>query len=104
MTKGYWVGLVDVSDLETYKAYVRENAIAFKKYDARFLIRGGKVEKVEGAPRSRVVVIEFPSCQTALECYRSPEYQKAKALRDNVSTADLVVVEGYDGLQPGQGS
>ena len=104
MTKGYWVGLVDVSDPEAYKAYVRENAIAFKKYGARFLTRGGKVEKVEGAPRSRVVVIEFPDYQTALDCYRSPEYQRAKALRENVSTADLVVVEGYEGLQPGQAS
>lgn len=102
MTKGYWVGLVDVSDPEAYKAYVRENAVAFKKYGASFLTRGGRVEKVEGAPRSRVVVIEFPDYQTALECYRSAEYQKAKALREPVSVADLVIVEGCDGLQPGQ--
>ena len=102
MTKGYWVGLVDVSDPEAYKAYVRENAVAFKKYGARFLTRGGKVEKVEGASRSRVVVIEFPNYQTALDCYLSFEYQKAKALRDPVSAADLVIVEGYDGLQPSQ--
>jgi uncharacterized protein (DUF1330 family) len=47
-------------------------------------------------------VIEFPDYQTALDCYRSPEYQKAKALQDNVSVADLVVVEGYEGLQPNQ--
>jgi uncharacterized protein (DUF1330 family) len=53
------------------------------------------------APRSRVVVIEFPDDQTALDCYQSPEYRKAKPLRDSVSTGDLVV-EGYDGLQPGQ--
>jgi uncharacterized protein (DUF1330 family) len=96
MTKGYWIGLVDVHDPEVYKAYV-----AFKKYGARFLTRGGAAEKVEGSPRSRVV-IEFPDYQTALDCYRSPEYQKAKAIRDNVSVADLVVVEGYEGLQPNQ--
>jgi uncharacterized protein (DUF1330 family) len=102
MLKGYWVGLVDVSDPEAYKAYVRENAVAFKKFGARFLTRGGKVEKVEGQPRSRVVVIEFADYQTALDCYRSPEYQKAKALRDNVSLADLAIVEGYDGPQPDQ--
>jgi uncharacterized protein (DUF1330 family) len=30
MTKGYWIGLVDVRDPEAYKAYVRENAVAFK--------------------------------------------------------------------------
>jgi uncharacterized protein (DUF1330 family) len=102
MTKGYWIGLVDVRDPGAYKAYVRENAVAFKKYGARFLTRGGAAEKLEGSPRSRVVVIEFLDYQTALDCYRSPEYQKAKALRDNVSVADLVVVEGYEGLQPNQ--
>ncbi|WP_076860169.1 DUF1330 domain-containing protein [Bradyrhizobium mercantei] len=102
MAKGYWVSMVDVQDPETYKAYVRENAIALEKYGARFLIRGGSAEKVEGVPRSRIVVIEFPDYQAALDCYRSPEYQVAKALRTPVSIADLVVVEGYDGLQPGQ--
>jgi uncharacterized protein (DUF1330 family) len=29
------------------------------------------------------------------------EYQAALKLREPVSTADLVIVEGYDGPQPG---
>jgi uncharacterized protein (DUF1330 family) len=37
------------------------NAKAFAKYGGRFLARGGKVEPKEGKPRSRVVVVEFPS-------------------------------------------
>jgi uncharacterized protein (DUF1330 family) len=41
------------------------------------------------------VVIEFPSYAAALACYDSPAYQAAKALRDPVSTGDLVIVEGY---------
>ncbi|RJT41444.1 DUF1330 domain-containing protein [Mesorhizobium waimense] len=100
MAKGYWVGLVDVDDPEAYKAYVRENALAFNKYGARFLIRGGQANKVEGKPRARTVVIEFSNYQTALDCWNSPEYIAAIALRENVSTADIVVVEGYDGPQP----
>jgi uncharacterized protein (DUF1330 family) len=43
------------------------------------------------------VVIEFPSLQAATDCYNSPEYQAAKAIRDPVSTGDLVIVEGYEG-------
>lgn len=61
MAKGYWVALADVSDPEGYKEYVAENAKAFRKYGARFLTRGGKIEPQEGKLRSRCVVIEFPS-------------------------------------------
>jgi uncharacterized protein (DUF1330 family) len=98
--KGYWVALVDVSDPEQYKSYVAENAVAFRKYGARFLTRGGAAETVEGKLRSRVVVIEFQDYATALACYRSPEYTKAIALRSGASLADLSIVEGYDGPQP----
>jgi uncharacterized protein (DUF1330 family) len=103
MAKGYWVALVDVSDPDGYKAYVRENAVAFKKFGARFVVRGGINSKVEGSLRSRVVVIEFSDYQTALDCYHSSEYAKAKALRENVSLADLIIVDGYTGAQPDQG-
>jgi uncharacterized protein (DUF1330 family) len=55
---------------------------------------------VEGKLRSRVVVLEFPSFEAALACYRSPEYAAAKKLREGASVADIVVLEGYDGQQP----
>ena len=54
-------------------------------------------EVPEGKARSRIVVIEFPSFDAAVACYRSPNYQAAKKLRDGGSTGDLVIVEGYDG-------
>lgn len=100
MTKGYWIARVDVTDPEGYKAYVAANAEAFKKFGARFLVRAGRFESLEGSSRSRNVVIEFPSYQAALDCWKSPEYQAALKLRQPVSTADLLVVEGYDGPQP----
>ncbi len=100
MPKGYWVAFADVSDPEGYKAYVAENAKAFRKYGGRFLTRGGKSEIAEGQPRSRTVVIEFASYAAALECYRSPEYAKAMALRVGKALFDLSIVEGYDGPQP----
>lgn len=100
MTKGYWVACVDVTDAEGYKAYVAENAVAFRKFGARFLTRGGKTDPVEGTPRSRIVVIEFPSFQAAQDCYHSPEYAKAMALRQGKSVMDLAITEGYDGAQP----
>jgi uncharacterized protein (DUF1330 family) len=50
--------------------------------------------------RSSHVVIEFPSFEAALACYRSPEYQEALSLRLPASVADVIVVTGYEGAQP----
>jgi len=30
-------------------------------------------------------------------CHDSPEYQAAARIRDEASTADLVIIEGYEG-------
>jgi uncharacterized protein (DUF1330 family) len=100
MSKGYWIVRVDVSDAEGYKAYIAANAEAFRKYGARFIVRGGKFEAVEGKSRERNVVIEFRDYATALACYRSPEYAKAIKVREGKSTADIIVIEGYEGPQP----
>ncbi|WP_432447987.1 DUF1330 domain-containing protein [Aliiroseovarius marinus] len=96
MAKGYWIGRVDVEDLDRYMGYVKANAAAFKEYGARFLVRGGAFETREGQSRSRNVVIEFPSYQAARDCYDSPVYQAAKAIREPVSICDLIIIEGYD--------
>jgi uncharacterized protein (DUF1330 family) len=100
VAKGYWIVRVDVDDTEQYKRYVAANAKPLKKFGARFLVRGGQFDPVEGGSRARNAVIEFPSYQAALDCWRSPEYQAAIALRRDVSTIDLIVIEGYDGPQP----
>lgn len=101
MAKGYWIARVDVSDPEEYKKYVAANAVAFAKYGARFLVRGGTFELKEGTSRQRNVVVEFDSYEKALECWNSPEYQHALALRLPVSDGDVMVIQGYDGPQPG---
>ena len=101
MTKGYWIARVDIADPDSYKAYIAANAEPFRKFGAHFLVRAGRFENPEGSSRTRNVVIEFPSYQAARECWQSPEYQKAIALRlPPVSTIDLVLIEGYDGPQP----
>ena len=100
MAKGYLIVRVDITDPEEYKKYLAANAAPFRKHGARFLVRGAPFENVEGGARARNAVIEFPSYQAALDCYRSPEYQAAIKLRQPVSTADIVVIEGYEGPQP----
>lgn len=96
MAKGYWIAHVNVRDAERYKDYVATAKPAFEKYGAQFLARGGDYRTLEGKDRARNVVIEFPSLQHAIDCYDSPEYQAAKAIRQTVAEADMVVVEGFD--------
>jgi uncharacterized protein (DUF1330 family) len=100
MAKGYWVVFADVTDAEGYKNYIAANGPALAKYGAKFLARGGKVEPKEGKPRSRIVVVEFPTYQAALDCYASPEYVDAMKEREGRSTWDMAITEGYEGPQP----
>jgi len=100
MAKGYWIANVDVRDAEGYKKYVALLPDIFRKYGGRYTTRGGKTEVVEGKARSRIVIIEFPSYEAAMTCYRSPEYATAIALRQAAADADLIVIEGFDGAQP----
>jgi uncharacterized protein (DUF1330 family) len=101
MPKGYWIAHVDVDDAEKYKAYIAANAELIAAFGGRFIVRGGRFENPEGTHRARNVVLEFPSYQAALDCWNSPGYRAALALRTPVSTADVLIIEGYDGPQPG---
>ena len=100
MPKGYWIPHIDVSNPEGYKAYTAATPGAHEKYKGVALVRGGKMEVVEGHARARIVLREFPDYAAALACYRSPDYQSARPLRLANSTGEFVIVEGYDGPQP----
>ncbi|MFD2738984.1 DUF1330 domain-containing protein [Sulfitobacter aestuarii] len=97
MPKGYWIASMDVHNAEIYDRYRAANARPFADYGARFLVRGGTQQVREGMPRSRTVVIEFPSYADAVACYESPAYQAAREIRLNVSDGSLTIVEGYEG-------
>jgi uncharacterized protein (DUF1330 family) len=97
--KGYWIGHSDVTDFENYKRYTVADQPVIGRFGGRYLVRGGKQEVTEGTARSRTVVLEFPSFDAALACYRSDDYQAAKKYRDGNAVLDLVIVEGYAGPQ-----
>lgn len=97
MPKGYWIARMTVNDQAQYPDYLAAAREAFEKHGAKFIVRGGQCEAVEGPGRQRNVVIEFPSYEEALACYRSPEYQRAAAIRQRCAEGEIIVVEGYDG-------
>lgn len=97
MPKGYWIANNIVHDAEKYDEYKALNAVAFKKYGAKFLVRAGQQQVPEGQAHSRSVVLEFPSYQAAVDCYNSAEYAKALELRVGIADTNMIIVEGYDG-------
>lgn len=97
MPKAYWIARVDVRDPEGYKEYVATAKPAFEAHGARFLARGGAFEIAEGTGRARNVIIEFDSMEAARACYRSPQYQKAAAIRQKVADGEIVLVEAVEG-------
>jgi uncharacterized protein (DUF1330 family) len=97
MPKGYLIAHITVHDAEAYKEYVRLDTPIFARYGARFVVRGGASEAVEGAPAQRCVVIEFPDYAAARACYESEEYQKVAPIRRaNATTHLIVLAEGAD--------
>lgn len=95
--KGYWLAQIDVADATAYAPYTVANQVAFGKFGARYLVRAGRYEVMEGRARTRHVVVEFPSFEAALACYRSADYQAARALCAGKAEFDMLVIEGYDG-------
>ena len=94
--KGYWVGTVEVRDLERYKDYISTATPAYQRFGAKFLVRGGDNMPVEGQWYSRNVIVEFPSYQHAQDCYNSPEYVEARAIRQEVAEGNLIIIEGHE--------
>jgi uncharacterized protein (DUF1330 family) len=94
MPKGYVIGRATVTDPAAWGQYAAKASEAMKKYGGNPIVRGGKMETVEGHGVARNVVIEFPSFEAARTYAHSAEYAAAKKLREGAGTIDLVVVEG----------
>ena len=61
MAKGYWIVRVDIDDPDQYKKYTLANSAPLKKYGARFLVRAGQFQAVEGTARSRNASLAGPT-------------------------------------------
>lgn len=91
----YVFGEIEVTDPAVYEEYRRQVPAVVTKYGGRFIVRGGRVEALEGgwSPK-RFVALEFPSMEQALKWYRSEEYAPLIRLREKSSRGKLIAVEG----------
>ena len=91
----YVIGEIEVTDPGTYEEYRKQVLATVTRYGGKFVVRGGKVEALEGgwAPK-RIVALEFPSMEQAQKWYRSEEYAPLIKLRQRASRGKLILVEG----------
>ena len=96
----YVIVNVDTKHLAEYERYKEMAQETVAEYGGRYMVRGGKMQVLEGSWNpTRIVVLEFPSYERAVEWWHSTEYGPAKALRQRLSTTDMILVDGYQ-LKP----
>lgn len=92
---GYVIAEVEVHDAATFQKYGAKVPDTLKPYDGHYVVRGGKIEGVEGqAPKDRFVVIAFDSVEKARAWENSPEYEAIKPIRHSSATSRVFIVEG----------
>lgn len=94
MPKGYIIGHITVNDPEAYKEYIERDTPILESYGARFIVRGGQSETMEGETQNRHVVIEFDDYETAKRAYHDPTYQEVAEIRRRTATSTIILVEG----------
>ncbi len=93
--KGYVVCVYkNIANEEKLKEYAIQARIAVKKYNGKFLIRGGRSTSNEGEKSPRTVVIEFSSYDKANNFYKSKEYQDAHSILRGYAERQHQVIEG----------
>lgn len=92
---GYVVAEVEVHDAANFQKYGAKVPETLAPFKAHYLVRGGKIEGVEGqAPKDRFVVIAFDSVEKARAWENSAAYEAIKPIRHSSATSRVFIVEG----------
>ena len=87
----------EILDPVRYEEYKVLAAASLEAAGARYVVRGGDFDVLEGdAPAGRTVVVEFPSRQAAIDWYHGAQYTAARAVREGAAHTRMYVVDGID--------
>lgn len=93
----YLISDVVVRDPEAFEVYRNRAARSIELHGGRYLVRGGRIEVLEGQRHpSTLVVVEFPSLDAAKQWYASAEYAEALEVRDRALVRSLILVDGLN--------
>jgi uncharacterized protein (DUF1330 family) len=94
----YFVIESEVNDDNVYQQYLDQVSSIIKKYDGKYLVRGGKVTPMGSDWKpERIIIIEFPAEENIFNWLSSPEYLKIASLREIGAHTKAIIIEGING-------
>lgn len=93
--KAYLIVALTVHNGAMLAEYQEKVGDTARPFGGRFLAAGGKATALEGRLEHPVmVIVEFPSRESAEDWYKSPDYQKIIGLRTDSTSGSMVVLDG----------
>ena len=94
LKKGYWIIQAQaIKDTDSMEMYSNLWVTFADKFQAKIITATTSILAVEGGDASRVILVEFPSYEMAIDCYESIEYQNAKKYALQAMDRSLIVFE-----------
>jgi uncharacterized protein (DUF1330 family) len=91
----YLIAQIRVTREEIWPEYRKQITELVSKHGGRYVVRGGAVDVLEGSHDGRrLAVAEFPSMESILEFWNSPEHAPLKKLREGFGFVDAWAVPG----------
>jgi uncharacterized protein (DUF1330 family) len=90
----YYVSEFELANPEGIRPYSAAVESTFTPFGGRYVVRGGKVNSLEGDATKRIVMIAFPSLEQAQAWYDSPAYRAIRPIRQQSATTKAFIVEG----------
>jgi uncharacterized protein (DUF1330 family) len=96
--KYYLIGEIEVTDQSWVPEYVKNVTGMVERWGGRYLARTPLIEKIEGArtPLPMVVIVEWPSKESAVKFYESEEYGPYRENRLGGARNEFLLVAGED--------
>jgi uncharacterized protein (DUF1330 family) len=91
----YIVTNATITDQALLDEYVAAAGATLGAHPIKPVVVTNEATVLEGEAGERVVVLEFPSRETAMAWYQSPEYQAVIGKRLNSTKGFLVLVDGF---------
>jgi uncharacterized protein (DUF1330 family) len=93
--KAYLVLDLAIQNFEEFGEYIREIPAFIEKHGGRYIVQGVEPTVVEGDwTPERVVILEFPSRDSAKNFLGDPEAAALFALRHRTTVSKLLLVDG----------
>ena len=92
----YIISNLTVEDEAELADYVKNAPATIARYGGRYLVRRGKIDRLEGDQwtPAALILLEFPTRAQAKAWYESPEYSELRKTAFKGAHRDLFIVEG----------